>query len=96
MTAMQWRHGAYVRVDTTHIRHVDLFAVADKAEKLVGAMIDTPNEIREFTGQDRIEGKPEMDEYQMTKNHERADGGENNDDSSNPDATDGGDQGAQG
>lgn len=94
MTAMQWRHGAYVRVDTTHIRHVDLFAVADKAEKLVGAMIDTPNEIREFTGQDRIKGKPEMDEYQMTKNHERADGGENNDDSSNPDATDGGDQGA--
>jgi hypothetical protein len=96
MTAMQWRHGSDARVDTTHIRHVDLFAVADKAEKLVGAMIDTPNEIREFTGQDRVEGKPEMDEYQMTKNHERADGGENNDDSSNPDATDGGDQGAQG
>ena len=93
MTAMQWRHGSDARVDTTHIRHVDLFAVADKAEKLVGAMIDTPNEIREFTGQDRVEGKPEMDEYQMTKNHERADGGENNDDSAGTDAADGGDQG---
>jgi hypothetical protein len=86
MTAMQWRHGSDARVDTTHIRHVDLFAVADKAEKLVGAMIDTPNEIREFTGQDRVEGKPEMDEYQMTKNHERAGGGENNDDSAGTDA----------
>lgn len=85
LTAMQWRHGSYVRVDTTHIRHVDLFAVADKAEKLVGAMIDTPNEIREFTGQDRVD-KPGMDEYQMTKNHERAGGGENNDDSDSPDA----------
>lgn len=93
MTAMQWRHGSYARVDTTHIRHVDLFAVADKAEKLVGAMIDSPNEIREFTGQDRVE-KPEMDEYQMTKNHERAGGGDNNDDSSSADAADGGNQGA--
>ncbi len=96
LTAMQWRHGSYARVDTTHIRHVDLFSVADKAEKLVGSMIDTPNEIREFTGQDRVEGKPEMDEYQMTKNHERAGGGENDDNSSNPDAADGGDQGEQG
>ena len=93
MTAMQWRHGSYARVDTTHIRHVDLFAVADKAEKLVGAMIDSPNEIREFTGQDRVE-KPEMDEYQMTRNHERAGGGDNSDDSSSADAIDGGDQGA--
>lgn len=74
-----------VRVDTTHVRHVDLFAVADKAEKLVGAMIDTPNEIREFTGQERVD-RPEMDEYQMTKNHERAGGGENNDDSSSANA----------
>lgn len=96
MTSMQWRHGGYARVDTTHVRHVDLFAVADKVEKLVGAMIDTPNEIRQFTGQDRVEGKPEMDEYQMTKNHERAGGGENNDDSAGANPADGGDQGAQG
>ncbi len=94
LTATQWRHGSYARVDTTHIRHVDLFNVAPHAEKLVGAMIDTPNEIREFTGQDRVEGKPEMDEYQMTKNHERAGGGENNDDSAGANPADGGDQGA--
>ena len=88
-TPIQWRHGGHVRVDTTHIRHVDLFAVADKAEKLVGSMIDTPNEIREFTGQERVD-KPGMDEYQMTKNHERARGGENNDDTEGTDAASGG------
>lgn len=90
-TTMQRRHGSYARVDTTHIRHVDLFAVADKAEKLVGSMIDSPNEIRVLTGQERVEGKPEMDDYQMTKNHERAGGGDNNDDSGNSNATAGGD-----
>ena len=93
-TPMQRRHGSFARVDTTHIRHVDLFAVADKAEKLVGSMIDTPNEIRVLTGQDRVEGRPEMDDYQMTKNHERAQGGENNDDTEGTDAAPGGDQGA--
>ena len=89
-TQMERRHGSFARLDTTRIRHVDLFAVADKAEKLVGSMIDTPNEIRVFTGQDRVEGRPEMDDYQMTKNHERAQGGENNDDSEGTDAAAGG------
>ncbi|WP_051353813.1 phage portal protein [Atopobium fossor] len=71
----QWAAGARVHVDTTHIRHVDLFEVADKIEKLVGSSIDNPNEIRGFTGQDRI-NKPWADEYQRTKNHEDAGGGE--------------------
>jgi hypothetical protein len=92
-TPTQWKKGSYVRVDTTHIRHVDLFAVADKAEKLVGSMIDSPNEIREFTGQERVD-KPGMDDYQMTKNHERAEGGVKNDDSTGANPADGGDQGA--
>lgn len=91
LTAMQWRHGGYARVDTTHIRHVDLFSVADKAEKLVGSMIDSPNEIREFTGQERVD-KPGMDDYQMTKNHELAGGGETNASSSGTNPADGGDQ----
>ena len=89
LTAMQWRHGGGARVDTTHIRHVDLFSVADKAEKLVGSMIDTPNEIRGFTGQERV-NRPGMDDYQMTKNHERAGGGENDDDTSSANPADGG------
>lgn len=87
-TSMQRHHGSFARVDTTHIRHVDLFAVADRAEKLVGSMIDSPNEIRELTGQERVD-RPGMDDYQMTKNHERAGGGENNDENPDTDAADG-------
>lgn len=74
-TAAQWRHGAHATVDTTHIRHVDIFQVADAAAKLVGATVDNPNEIRRFTGQDPIP-EPWADEYQRTKNNESAAGGE--------------------
>ncbi|MCI6843813.1 MAG: phage portal protein [Coriobacteriaceae bacterium] len=74
-TASQWARGARATVDTTHIRHVDIFQVADAAAKLVGATVDSPNEIRRFTGQDPIP-EPWADEYQMTKNNESAAGGE--------------------
>lgn len=77
-TPSSWAAGAHARVDTAHVRHVDLFAVADQVEKLVGSSIDSPNEIRGFTGQDRI-GASWADEYQRTKNHESAGGGETND-----------------
>ena len=76
LTPADWQTGGYARVDTTHVRHVDLFAVADKVEKLVGSSIDTPNEIRAFTGQEPAEA-PGMDDYQMTKNHEVTGGGAN-------------------
>lgn len=82
-----WEQGGSVVVDTTHVRHVDLFEVADRVEKLVGSSIDTPNEIRAFTGQEPVD-KPGMNEYQMTKNHERATGGgESNADSASADTT---------
>ena len=88
-----WGNGGYARVDTTHIRHVDLFSIANSAEKLVGSSIDTPNEIRLLTGQDPVDA-PGMDDYRMTLNHETLGGGENNDDTDSTDAADGGDQGA--
>lgn len=71
----EWARGCRAVVDTTHVRHVDLFSVADQVEKLVGSSVDNPNEIRALTGQDPI---PEAwaDEYQRTKNHEDAGGGE--------------------
>ena len=72
---LRWRRGDRVEVDTHHVRHVDLFEVADKVEKLVGSSINSPNEIRGFTGQDPID-EPWADEYQRTKNHEDAGGGE--------------------
>jgi len=88
LTYDQWARGGRVMVDTTHVRHVDLFAVADKVEKLVGASIDTPNEIREFTGQERVTGVPHMDEYQMTKNHEQAGEVKNDADTTSANAAD--------
>jgi len=66
-----------VTVDTTHVRHIDLFSAADKVAKLIGSSVDSPNEIRKFTGQEPINA-PWADEYQMTKNNEAAGGGENN------------------
>lgn len=74
-TPTQWSAGARVSVDTTHVRHVDLFSVADQVAKLVGSSVDSPNEIRGFTGQDRIDA-PWADGYQMTKNNDTAGGGE--------------------
>lgn len=71
LTEEEWMAGGRVVVDTSHIKHVDLFDVADKVEKLVGSSIDTPNEIRTFTGQ-RPVSAPGMDEYQRTKNFETA------------------------
>ncbi len=87
LSEREWAAGGYARVDTTHVRHVDLFAVADKVEKLVGSSIDTPNEIRAFTGQEPVRA-PGMDEYHMTKNHDLAGGGDSNDKTQqvNPDA----------
>lgn len=69
--------GARATVDTTTIKHVDLFDIADSAAKLVGATVDSPNEIRRLTRQRPIP-QPWADEYQRTKNNETAGGGETN------------------
>jgi len=71
----EWAAGAKATVDTTRVRHVDIFQIADAAAKLVGSSIDSPNEVRGFTGQERIDA-PWADEYQRTKNNELANGGE--------------------
>jgi HK97 family phage portal protein len=73
----EWATGAKATVDTTRVRHVDIFQIADAAAKLVGSSIDSPNEVRGFTGQERIDADW-ADEYQRTKNNELAAGGEQN------------------
>lgn len=62
----------YMRIDTTHIKTVDIFAVAEKADKLVQDRIYSPNGIREKLDDEPI---PEAwaDEYTMTKNLEVVD-----------------------
>lgn len=61
--------GWYMRIDTTHIKTVDVFAVAEKMEKLVQNRIYNANGIREKLDDELI---PEAwaDEYIMTKNAE--------------------------
>lgn len=69
----------FMRIDTTHIKTVDVFAVAEKIDKLVQDRVYSPNGIREKLDDEQI---PESwaDEYTMTKNMEvvnaRGEGGE--------------------
>lgn len=66
-TQQQWSDGSTVEVDTSHIYHVDIFAVADEVEKLVGSRLVSVNELRGYVGLERIR-QPWADEYVMTKN----------------------------
>lgn len=61
--------GWYMRIDTTHIKTVDVFAVAEKVDKLVQDSIYNPNGIREKLDDELI---PESwgNEYTRTKNME--------------------------
>lgn len=76
-TREQWAAGARAVVDTTTIKHTDLFDAADSAAKLVGTGATSPNEIRKALGLPPI-AEPWADGYQMTKNNEQAGGGETN------------------
>lgn len=71
--------GWYMRIDTTHIKTVDVFAVAEKVDKLVQDSVYSPNGIREKLDDERIP-EPWADEYARTKNMEavnpRTEGGE--------------------
>lgn len=77
-TAAEWAAGDRAVVDTSRIQHMDLLSAADQVEKLIGSSIVSPNEMRGFTALDPIR-EPWADEYQRTKNHEDAGGGEQND-----------------
>lgn len=61
--------GWCMRIDTTHIKTVDVFTVAEKMEKLVQNRIYNANGIREKLD-DELIPEPWADEYIMTKNAE--------------------------
>lgn len=61
--------GWYMRIDTTHIKTVDVFAVAEKVDKLVQDSIYNPNGIREKLD-DELIPEPWANEYTRTKNVE--------------------------
>ena len=45
-TFEEWKDGCYIKVDTYCINHVDMFEVADKADKLISSGICNIDEIR--------------------------------------------------
>lgn len=65
-------NGWYMRVDTTHIKTVDVFDVAEKVDKLIQDSVYNPNGIREKLDDELI---PEewADQYTRTKNVETVD-----------------------
>lgn len=63
--------GWYLRIDTTHIKTVDVFAVAEKVDKLIQDSVYNPNDIREKLDDEVIPEKW-ANEYVRTKNVESA------------------------
>ena len=61
--------GWYMRIDTTHIKTVDIFAVAEKVDKYAQDSIYNPNEIREKLDDELIPDEW-ANEYTRTKNME--------------------------
>jgi HK97 family phage portal protein len=76
VTPDAWSQGARCALDTSGIRHVDLFEIADAADKLRSSTCFNPDEIRA-----RVSYDPEPDgigqEYALTKNYEIVGGGNN-------------------
>lgn len=64
-----WDGGrSYVRVDTSHIAHVDVFQMADKIEKLISSGYDSIDEVRLAVGDDPID-EDFSKAHWMTKNY---------------------------
>ena len=58
----------YVRVDTSHIAHVDVFQMADKIERLISSGYDSIDEVRLAVGDDPID-EDFSKAHWMTKNY---------------------------
>lgn len=68
-----WKRGDRVRVDTRHIRHLDLFAIAADADKLISSGALSINELRGEVDMDRL-NEPWADDHFVTKNYENQTG----------------------
>ena len=75
--------GSFVRIDTTSIKHIDVFSIADKIDKLISDGVYSVNEIREKIN-DTLLNTDWSDKHYMTKNYTEIDklddagGGDNN------------------
>lgn len=62
-----WKAGDYVRMDSSSIRHFDMFANASNVEKLVGSGAFTINDVLKAAGMPTI-NEPWADKHFLTKN----------------------------
>lgn len=65
-----WKHGNFVKIDTSSILHFDIFDAAASIEKVIGSGVWSPNDILEACGQARID-EEWADAHYMTLNISR-------------------------
>ena len=61
--------GTYLKIDTSTIKHIDLFDVATAIDKLIGSGAFCINDIRKAAGQEPI-NEDWANQHWMTKNYE--------------------------
>ena len=64
--------GSFVRIDTTSIKHIDVFSIADKIDKLISDGVYSVNEIREKIN-DTLLNTDWSNKHYMTKNYTEID-----------------------
>ena len=65
--------GSKVIVDTSNIKHIDVFDIATSVDKLISSGFATPDEARVFAGLEAT-GDPAMQQHYFTKNYATIDG----------------------
>lgn len=70
-TRVTWAKGNYIRIDTSRVRHIDLFEIAPNIEKLVSCGVVRLDEVREQIGYPKYDDEFGRMRF-VTKNFERA------------------------
>lgn len=77
-TKKEFLEGSKLTPSVVKLRYISIFDIGGPAEKLIGSSTFTPNEVREAAGYERVDNRPELDEYYMTKNIIDLKGGDEN------------------
>ncbi|MBD5549482.1 MAG: phage portal protein [Lachnospiraceae bacterium] len=64
----EMKNGTYMRVDTTKVKHIDMFGIATSVDKLISSGIYTVNMILRAIGETEID-EPWANQHFMTKNY---------------------------
>ena len=65
-----WKNGNFLKIDTTAVKHIDLFDIAVAVDKLISSGGFTINDIKRALGEEEI-NEPWANEHFMTKNYAR-------------------------